>query len=643
MAETTQYLLFSLALGVLLVGGVGLFVVDTGSTSPDPVLFEDTVTMGVTLENEPDGDDIEIPKAQVFYSQYDYVVGYHGLERFVDDRQQPGHQERFGYPIAVYVSDFSETDAELTEQGYPTADGRLGWTDAESATFVAGSDAETPAGETVMPFSDQDDAVAFAEAHGGTMLSWEQLLESEFEIDDADAIRERVDERHERADDQVATSRTLVDRPETVVVGDDAATIQDAIELAPNESTVVVPEGTYEEHVEVDRPITLAGDGDATIQGDETGTVVSVTADEAAVTDLRVTGVGNTTRPEDRETTAADEGSEDVLEMAYGQGDAGVEIDGANETLVENVTVETPANGVLLRDSPDTVVRNTTVYGSDNWNDGYMGVMTMRSPDGVIENSRFIDGRDGIYTHRSHGLVYRNNTLERNRIGVHLMYTSDVLVADNRIRNAQSTGIDVMTNPEHNAIVGNEIQQTSRGLLMDGSRSYVADNLITDTEVGLAAGAGNSIYEHNVLAGNVDGIQASHLLPTNQVVGNDFVGNHRHASARVGVLRIWTENGAGNYWHGAVGTSDGTVLDRSYSATDHVDERLHRVDGTPTLARAPASDALNALEGSVSGMREESIVDTAPLCEPSNPDLLEQTDWEAPDRDCGQSVSETSS
>ncbi|SIR73233.1 NosD domain-containing protein [Natronorubrum thiooxidans] len=638
MAETTRYLLLSLALGVVLVGGVGLFVVDTGSTSPDPVLFEDTVKMGVTLENDPDADEIEIPKAQVFYSQYEYVVGYQGLERFVDDRQQPGHQERFGYPITVYVSDFSETTVELTEDGYPTADGRLGWTDAESAAFVVGSDAATPAGETVMPFSDRDDAEAFTAAHGGEVLSWEQLLESDFEIDDAGTIRDRVDDRHARADDQVAASRALVDRPEDVVVGEDAATIQDAIDAAPANTTVVVPEGTYEEHVEIGKPITLAGEGNATIRGDGTGTVVAVSADRAAVTDLEITGVGNATSPTDQETTA--DGSEGVLEMAYGRGDAGIEVDSANETLIENVVIETPANGVLLRDSPAAVVRNASVYGSDYWSDGYMGVMTMRSPDGVIEDSRFVDGRDGIYTHRSHGLVYRNNTLDRNRIGVHLMYTSNVLIADNRIRNAGSTGIDVMTNPEHNAIVGNEIQHTSRGLLMAGSRSYVADNLITDTDVGVAAGAGNSIYEDNVIAGNVDGMQANHLLPTNQVVGNDFVGNYRHATARVGVLRIWTENGAGNYWHGAVGQPDGAVLHRSYSPTDPVDERLHRVGGTPTLAQAPASNALAALEGSVSGMRTQSIIDTAPLCAPSNPDLLERTEWEAPERECGESAAE---
>ena len=78
----------------------------------------------------------------------------------------------------------------------------------------------------------------------------------------------------------------------------------------------------------------------------------------------------------------------------------------------------------------------------------------------------------------------------------------------------------------------------------------------------------------------------------------------------------------GNYWHGVIGTSDGTVLDRSYAPTDPVDESLHRIDGIVTLARAPAADGIKAFEGAVSGLRTESVVDTAPRCEPAIPSCL---------------------
>lgn len=636
----SRKLLLPLLVSVCLLGIAGMFVADVGSTSPDPVPFEDTVTTGVILENEPDDDRIDVPKAQVFYSQYEYVVGYQGIERFVDASQQTGHEGRFGYPTDVYVTDYSGTALELTTDDHLTASGTESWTDAESAWFVVESEARTPAGETVVPFSRQEDAEAFTTEHGGAVVSWEQLLHYSFEIDDADVVRDRVDERHDRADELVSDGTQARDRPTEVVVGEDVATIQEGIDTAPGGATVFVPSGNYNvsDAIDVDRPITVAGEEGTTVQGDGNGTVIRIEADRAAVTDLQISGVGDVAEADTGDRNLED--SEDVLEMAYGQGDAGIEVNGSERTVIENVSIETPSNGVLLRDSPEAVVRNVTVDGSDHWDDGYMGVMTMRSPGGVIEDSHFRDGRDGIYTHRSHELIYRNNTLEGNRIGVHLMYTSDALIADNRILSAESTGIDVMTDPEHNAVVGNEIRDTSQGLLMGGSQSYVARNVITDTDVGMTTAAGNSIYERNVIAGNVEGVQANQLLPTNQVTNNDFIGNHRHAAARLGVLRVWTADGQGNYWDGAVGSSDGTTLERSYSPTHPVDERLHRVDGTPTLARSPALDTLTTFEGTVSGMRAESIVDTAPRCEPTNPELLAQIEQNSSKYDlCKSSLS----
>ncbi|APW97668.1 nitrous oxide reductase accessory protein NosL/NosD [Halobiforma lacisalsi AJ5] len=649
--------LVSIGLLLLVVCAAGLFVVDAGSAEPEPepVPFHDTVTTGVVLENEPSPDDrgIEVPKVQVFYSQYEYVVGYRGVERFVDDRAGPRHEERFGHPIAAYVTDYSTVDVSLTEEGYPVAAGPPSWTDAESAAYVVDSDARTPAGETVVPFGNRDDAAAFAAAHGGTVVGWESLLEREFDVDDAGVVRDRVDRRHARADDRIEDANRLRERPVEVVVGEDAPTLEAAVEAAPPNSTVVVPGGVHEvsngdreedgDALEIDRPITLAGrsDGDGTesqpvLRGDGNGSVVVIESDHAAVVDLRIDGVGDATEPEADDGEA---GASDALEMAYGRSDAGIAVADAGGVLVENVTIETPATGVLLRDAPESVVRNVSVHGSDRWDEGYMGVTAVRSPDAVVEDSRFVDGRDGIYLHRSDGIVYRNNHLVGNRIGVHLMYTSSALIADNRIEDASSTGIDLMTDPEHNAVVGNEIRDASQGIVTSGSRSYVAGNLVTGTDVGLTTGAGHSIYEGNALVANLEGMRANHLLPTNEVTGNDFVGNHEHATARLGTLRVWSEGGTGNFWHGAVGApaADRPVLERSHSPTHPADRRLHRVDGAPTLARAPATDALSTLEGSVSGMRSERIVDPDPLCEPANPELLARADWEwdEPDRACG--------
>ncbi|OLZ40579.1 nitrous oxide reductase accessory protein NosL/NosD [Natrinema saccharevitans] len=631
---------------VATVGLGGLFVGDADPAPPEPVPFDETVSVGLTLENEQQLDEnVTLPRAQAFYSQYQYVVGYYGVETFVDAQRQDGHEQRFGYPLAVYVSDYGATSVELNEKGYPVTDRQPPWIDATDAWFVVGSEARTPSGETVVSFADRADATAFATTHGGEVYSWDETLEQSFDTDDVTGVRDRVSEQDRRADATVESTQARTDRPVSTVVGADADavrdridedpanvtvvdTVQAGIDAAPANTTVLVSEGTYEETLEIDRPITLVGDGTPTISGDGNGSVVTVTEPRVGIRDLEITGVGPVTSgAEDVPGPAIDDDAWDEKFLTYYTGaDAGISAHVAAGLSVENVTIETPSNGIILRESPDTVVRNATVRGNERWQDGFAGIMAFRSP-GVVEETTIVDGRDAIYAYRSEGIVIRENTIEESLLGIHLMHTDGTLLENNRMNDVVDTGIYVMTGPERNAIVGNEIRGSQVGAYVGGSDTYVAENVLEANDVGLELAASGSIYERNVVAGNQVGVNDRVILPTNRVVENDFVGNDDHATAGAGPLRVWTHDGRGNYWQGATSIADGDPPSRSYSPTDTVDGRLHRTDGAATLARAPALDALSGFEASVSGMQTGSITDTEPACEPNNPDLLERTEY----------------
>ncbi|QFU82793.1 NosD domain-containing protein [Natronorubrum aibiense] len=634
MLEMSRDGWLAVALAVVLLGSVGLFAVDVGTSTPDPVEFDDTVQVGLSLEEQfALENDVKLPRAQVFYSKYSYVVGYQGVERFVDERAQPTHTDRFGYPLAVYVTDYSAVDVELREDGYPVADENPPWIDAESAWFVAGSDARSPAGETVVAFSDRDDAEAFASAHGGEVLAWNDVLESEFDIDDAEVVRDRLDDRLAEADETSTQADTLRDRPVSVVVGEDADTIQAAVDAAPANTTVAVPAGRYDERVEIDKPITLAGEGDATIAGPGWGSVVTVTANRTAVTGFEITGVGDETAGTDvvpdhgpEERSGRGEGWDEELTEHYAGGDAGVAISGGAEGLVADVSIRTPSNGVLLYESPDTVVRNVTVDGAEISREGRAGVNAIYSA-AVIEDSTIRNGRDGVYTHESADIVIRNNTVVGNRLGVHLMHTSDAVIVGNEFREQDATGIYVMTGPERIAIVDNTVRDTDTGIIPDSDDSYIASNVVEGTQVGIKQNTASSVIEGNVVAGNDVGVEERSVLPTNRIVRNDFVGNRDHVTAANGPLRIWSDDGAGNYWQGATALSTIGERPSSYSPTDSVHERLHLTDGTAMLARAPALEAISGFEGMVPGLRTDAVIDSAPTCEPNNPTLLERTAW----------------
>lgn len=614
------------AVGVLLFGGaivgVGAFLADPGAATPDPVAFDETLQRGlpVSVDQRASESGTSLPQMEVFYSQVQYAVGYTGVGEGVAALQRAEQEHQFGYPLVVYVSDYEETGASC-ENGTLRADADPGWVTADGAAFVVDSSAETPAGKAVVPFGSRDAARSFVEDCGGSVLGWSELRDRPFERTQASDVRDSLDAWRASADDDIATGRERLDRPVATVVDGDTSAVQDAVDAAPPNTTVLI-EGTVEGTVTIRKPVTLRGHN-ATLRGDGNGTVIQVQADRAAVADVRVEGVGNARRQDGVELDDPSGEWDARIARAYGYADAGITVANATGVYIRNVRIETPTSGVVFRNAPGGVVEGVRVNGTSTWNDGFMSIAAIRSPI-TVQRSAITGGRDGVYLHRADGTVIRNNSFRGGRFGVHLMYSSEVLVEGNDARGQALSGIVIMTDPSSNAIVGNVIHNATSGISTAGSRAYVARNVIVDTDRGISAAAGQSTYEHNVLYGNDVGMVASALLPSSRVVDNDFVANDRHATARLGPLRIYTHDGRGNYWEGA---SDGARASRRlndrYAPTSPVDRRLHRVRSAATLGSAPSVRGFRALRGTIPGLRSASIVDTAPRSRPASPDLVE--------------------
>lgn len=636
------------AVGVLLVGLVGtgliigLFVVDPGEATPEPVDFEDTVPVGLTLEDEfrleEEYSHLQFPQVQVFYSQYPYPVGYYGVEQFVTDRRLPGHDRQFGHSMGVYVTVFDHGHLTSTPEGYPEFSGQTRWVPAEEAIYLVGSELRTTSGPTAIPFTDEDRAAEASAEFGGELRSWNAVLAMEFDRTDADAVRERTVEQQQVADQRVEERMNRSYENGTTRVGEDAATIQEAVNRTPANGTVEIPGGTYPESVTIDRPIHLRGEAGAQLDGGGNGTVINVTAPNVTIEGLTIAGVGDR-RPVDLGWDDHDHGEEDAgdwdegIEEVYARGDAGLTADGAPNLLIDRVSITTPASGVILRESPDFLIRESRIDGHPDPFEGHMGIVAMRST-GIVEETTIVQGRDAIYTHRADGIVLRNNTVTDNRIGLHLMHTSNALLADNRIARQDSTGIFVMTGPEANSLVGNTISQTSTGIDIGGSDSYLADNRLFDNRYGVQLYADSTLIERNVIVANEIGIASQSLLPTNRVESNDFVDNGNHVGAGDGPLRIWTHDNRGNYWEGAIGTVQNGTIDRAYTATSAVDGALHRVDGTRTLAHAPGVQALAGVATAIAGMQDGEILDLSPRCDPVHSDWLAEDGYDDLDPHC---------
>ncbi|QKG93675.1 right-handed parallel beta-helix repeat-containing protein [Halorubrum salinarum] len=631
-AQSRRLRLAAVALVALAaVGTAGAFAADPSESVPEPVRFEDAVELGLSSETDAlMAGDATLPRVQVFYSQLQYVVGYNGIASFVDSRGDGRTERQFGYPLVAYVETFDHRDPGTTESGLFAAGGAGGWTPVDEAFYVVGSDAETPSGEVVVPFRGREAAAAFADDHGGSVVGWEAVRTRSYDVDSAATVRSLAADRWRTANQRLAAAERRADRPVSVVVGEDAPTVSAAVAAAPPNTTVRVPPGTYEETVTVNRSVTIAGAsagrGDAAatrIVGNGTGSVVTVRAADVALTGLRIAGTGNRTRDPEaaRQSRDPEGGTWDTnIQLGYGHGDAGVKAVGAPGLVVDEVVVDTNASGLLLRSGSHATASGLVVHGTDEWQAGFMGITGMESRV-TVTDSRFEGGRDGIYLHRADGSVVRNSTFVDNRYGTHLMYTGDALVADNVFRNELFAGVTVMTRPAGNAIVGNDVRDSSAGIQASGTRTYVGYNTLVDNELGFSTSARGSLYEHNVVVGNELGARATTVVPSSRVVANDFVGNADHAAAGAGALRVWADGGRGNFWEGANVGPRGPG-ERAYRPTSPVDGALHRTVSAVTVRGSPAARLLDALRGTVPGARSGSIIDPAPAAEPYHPDRL---------------------
>jgi nitrous oxidase accessory protein NosD/nitrous oxide reductase accessory protein NosL len=619
---------------LLLVSASGFAVEAEGGKGIDPVAFEQTLSTGMT------GVDVQqaesrghvIPKAQVFYSQYEFVVGYYGMDALVGSLDAAGRAQQFGHPLAVFVTDFSGTAPELTTDGYVRLGNSLeqGWIRAGDATFVVGSGARTPGGPAVLPFGDRTDARSFVRRYGGDLVEWPGVRDrlAGGEEDPAARLRERRATQHRWANESVADAAVLRDRPESVVVGTDAPTVAAAVDRAPPNTTVVVPPGRYEVNTTVHKPVTIAGAGTATVlDGGGDGTVLTIRSPRVAVTSLRIEGVGDT---QIGGPGAGGGAWDERIRLVYGRGDAGIRLADAHGTLVGDVAIDTPANGIVALNSTGAVVRDVTIRGSDRPEDGFMGVLAMYSMM-VVEESQFVGGRDGVYTHYADGTVVRDSQMNSLRYGLHEMYTSDLLAENNTVRDAD-VGLITMTRPAGNALVGNDVRDSEVGIATSGSASYTTGNLVADNGVGIAIGTDRSYYARNTVYDNGVGVRAATLLPTNTVVGNDVVGNDRPVRmSQRGTRNIWTASDRGNYWGDVPGfdrDGDG-VVDRAYRPDDPVDRNSHVSAGSFALSRSPAVGTLRQFQQAVPGLRGSSVVDTGPLAGPVRPGVLERLEAES--------------
>ncbi len=324
------------------------------------------------------------------------------------------------------------------------------------------------------------------------------------------------------------------------------------LEITPEGGTLKPPPGEYSGPVVIRKRITLDGGGKVTVNGGGSGSILTIEADGVVVRGLHLSHSGD----------------------SHDQVDAGILIK-ANDTVVQDNIIDDSLFGIHLSNAHGNQVIGNQISSKDR--DVTLrgdGIRLWYSHENLIKDNRIKNSRDIVISNSrenriignqmrhsriSMELVFspeneiRGNVFEDNYNGVTVIYSDDLVIADNRMLDMRKiTGFGISVKESYQIkITDNEIAHCAIGLL--ATSPLEAENILTIE---------NNLFTFNDVATYFYGERGGHKLHYNRFIDNfvDVMGSTTATSR----LNHW-EN---NYWDNYQG------FDQNH---DGIGDQPHRV------------------------------------------------------------------
>ena len=249
--------------------------------------------------------------------------------------------------------------------------------------------------------------------------------------------------------------------------------IQDAINAADHGDIIYVYNGTYHEHVVVNKSVSIIGkDRVRTIvDGSGSKSVITVTANNVTVQNLTIMNSGTS------------------------QYDSGVFITNSIGNNIAQNNITRSNDGIRLNFSSSNIVSDNIMFLNY-----YGGVFLHSSDDNLISNNRIYSNNYAIYLYSSRNNVLFRNTLTSNFYGIYFYSSNDNVASSNTVSFNIQAGLHITFYSGNNTFYHNNF---------DNSKNFESDFINTwDSD-----GEGNFWSDYNGQDPNDDGIgDTPHIL-----------------------------------------------------------------------------------------------------------------------------------
>ena len=264
--------------------------------------------------------------------------------------------------------------------------------------------------------------------------------------------------------------------------GESIKSIRQAIALAMPGDTVLVRPGIYREgNIIIEKPVVLIGENYPTLDGENKYEILTVHTNGAVIQGLKFIDTGMGSMNDKAAIKILDSKNLRILNNKFENAFFGIYLANSSNCWIENNELKSSAqeeheigNGIHLWKCEHITINHNRIKGH---RDGiYFEFVTNSLITGNYseENKRY-----GLHFMFSHDDEYRDNTFINNGAGVAVMYTKGVKMINNHfIHNWGSASYGLLLKDIRDSyIFGNEFEQNSIGILMEGSsRNEIKEN-----------------------------------------------------------------------------------------------------------------------------------------------------------------------
>ena len=284
--------------------------------------------------------------------------------------------------------------------------------------------------------------------------------------------------------------------------------IQNAIDQAQENDSIVIYSGTYSETLVVDKPLSISSfsadpENVVITSNNSFAPIIHITADN-----VRVKGL----------TIAGDASNPPV---------AGIYIGNAKNSVVSNNIISNTQDGFYIESSSDNEIQNNTVLSNTEH-----GIYLLDSTQNILENNSIQSNKRGLYLDLSDENTVNGNEINNNQFyGLALRESNTNEITSNQLF-LNSIGLS-LTSSDKNSITGNNASNNkNQGFLLweSGSNTLKSNILAQNTDSGItliSSTSANNVLDGNTLSDNLHGISIENS-DNNIIKNNAFNSNEEY-------------------------------------------------------------------------------------------------------------------